>query len=386
MDDASHAKKRVLVVGPTPPPHHGVAMFTQSLLDGVRDPRFELLHLDTSDRRDARNIGCWDLTNVWLGVSSVVRLGWRCAVSRPAIVYIPISQNVPAFLRDALFVFLARLFRRRVVLHLHGGYLRILYEHPSGEDRRGLKDGGFRALVRRTLGSAAAIVVLAPEFRAIFDGLVPDERVAVVANGVPDPGAWDIRQKAARTPEPGGGTVLYMGALTRTKGIMALLHAVAVLKKTRPSVRLRVAGAWTEDAVRAESEELMAREDLGAHVEFAGNVTGAAKAEFLASGDVFCLPTRYPYEGQPLVILEALAAGLPVVATRHAALASTLGGIPAGRLIPVDARPGVLAGAIDELLCAGSEVPACARQRYLDQYTLDICHKCLLDLFAKVGL
>jgi glycosyltransferase involved in cell wall biosynthesis len=382
---------RVLVVGPTPPPYHGVATFTQSLLEGVRDSRFKLLHLDTSDRRDARNIGRWDCTNVWLGVSSVVRLGWRCASSRPAVVYIPISQNVPAFMRDALFVVLARLCGQRVVLHLHGGYLRTLYEHPSGEGRRGMTDGCFRALMRRTLRSAAAVVVLAPEFRAIFAGLVPDERVLVVENGVPDPGAWEVRAKAAasrRSPEPDGGTVLYMGALTRSKGVLELLRALAELRKMRPAVRLRIAGEWTEDAARADATELIAREGLDAHVQFVGNVTGAAKAEFLASGDLFCLPTRYPYEGQPLVILEALAAGLPVVATRHAAIASTVGDGVAGRIVPVEATAEALAAALGDMLGAEGTLRDCgarARQRYLDRYTPAACQGQLLDLFAKVG-
>ena len=163
------------------------------------------------------------------------------------------------------------------------------------------------------------MIVLAEEFREIFKGLVPDERVYVVENGVPDPGAWALRNAAGRSnqqPE----TILFMSTLTPAKGILELIRAVGLLRQTRPQVRLQVAGAWQDDGVKAAAAELLAREKLGEHVSFAGAVAGAEKAAFLAGGEIFCLPTRYPYEGQPLVILEAMAAGLPVLAARQGAL------------------------------------------------------------------
>ena len=56
--------RRILIVGPTPPPCHGVAAFTRELLEHAGGKRFELLHLDTSDRRDLSNLGQWDLANI----------------------------------------------------------------------------------------------------------------------------------------------------------------------------------------------------------------------------------------------------------------------------------------------------------------------------------
>jgi len=373
---------RVLVVGPTPPPCHGVATFTRDLLAHAGDKRFELLHLDTSDRRDLANLGRWDLTNIRLGLLNTAQLLRRCVRPGVDLVYIPVSQNVPAFLRDAAFVLGARALRKRVVLHLHGGYFRTVYDQES--------NALFRATARVALNAAAAVIVLAEEFRQIFKGLVQDERLYVVENGVPDPGAGDmtrfaaVRQTGIVSPE--SETILYMSTLTRTKGILELIIAVGLLRQWRHQVQLRVAGAWQDEALRQEAEELITREKLGAHISFTGTVAGADKAAFLASGQVFCLPTRYPYEGQPLVILEAMAAGLPVLATKHGAIGSTVSEGVSGALVPKDASPEILAEALNEMLAdkaALRQYGAKARERYLERYTQEACHRRLFAVFEK---
>src|SRR5579862_7006227 len=133
---------RVLAIGPTPPPYHGVATFLRDLLDSRDLDGVELRHLDTSDRRDASNLGRWDAENVRLGLANLADLAGHCRRSDAGIVYLPLSQNAPAFLRDALFIVQARLMGKRVVVHLHGGYFRTLYEEQGG---------AFQAIVRGTL-------------------------------------------------------------------------------------------------------------------------------------------------------------------------------------------------------------------------------------------
>ena len=386
---------RVLVVGPTPPPYHGVATFTRDLLEQTKDKRFELLHLDTSDRRDLSNLGKWDLTNIRLGLLNAGQMLRRCVRPGAALVYIPISQNVPAFLRDASFILGARALRTRVVLHLHGGHFRQVYDQEGG--------AFFRATARLALRAAAAVIVLADEFREVFKGLVPDERLYVVENGVPDPGAWalyhgpparvhSLEARAARTePETGSQepqTVLFMSTLTRTKGILELIKALELMRPARPGaeIHLKVAGAWQDESARTEAEEFIARAKLGARISFAGNVAGADKAAFLASGQMLCLPTRYPFEGQPLAILEAMAAGLPVLATKHGAIGSTVLEGVTGKLIPKDATPEMLAAALSAMLADRAALRQCgakARERYLERYTLEACHRRLFEVFEK---
>jgi len=366
---------KVLIVGPVPPPYHGVATFIRDLLEAApRQTRFHFEHLDTSDRRDASNLGRWDAQNLSLGFANLAELASRLLRGRHDLVYVPISQNVPAFLRDALFVILSRLHGSRVVLHLHGGYFREFFDREA--------PAWFRTVARRVLKRARAVIVLAEEFRPIFEGLVAPNRIHVVENGVPD--LFAEVTHAHIVPKP--RTILYMSTLARTKGILDLVRALIFLRSDIPDVRLRVAGNWSEEHTRAETLDVIARGNLNDTVEFVGNVDGAAKRAFLMSGDLFCLPTHYPYEGQPLVVLEAMSAGLPVLSTRHGALASTVQDGVTGRLLERGCGPRELAEALREMLSDAACLRAqgvVARARYLERYMLEQCHTRLLDVFEQ---
>jgi glycosyltransferase involved in cell wall biosynthesis len=81
-----------------------------------------------------------------------------------------------------------------------------------------------------------------------------------------------------------------------------------------PAVRLELAGEWYSDAEREATMSLISRLGVGDRVSFRGRVGPDDKARFLSDADVFVFPGYQP-EGLPLVIVEALAAGLPVIAT-----------------------------------------------------------------------
>jgi glycosyltransferase involved in cell wall biosynthesis len=368
----------VLVVGPTPPPYHGVATFTRELL-AARSPDFKFLHVDTSDRRDAGNFGRWDPRNVELGFANLADIASRSLRRRPRIVYVPISQNVPAFVRDALFALSARALGARIVLHLHGGYFRELYDAHRG--------ALFRALAAALFRQTSAAVVLGENLRPLFRGLLPEARIHVVENGAPDPEAWELRRSARRRAFP---RVLFMSTLDPEKGALDVLLAVKLLGARFPDIEARLAGAFPD--ARAEKDFYARACAAGLSLEdvrraCVGPLTGAEKSAFFASGDLFCLPTRYRYEGQPLVLLEALAAGLPVIATPHAAIPSTIEHGVTGTLTAPRPTPAALADAIAELLDSGERLrwmSHAAREAYAAKYTLAHCHARLFSVFRKV--
>ncbi|HET9983740.1 MAG TPA: glycosyltransferase family 4 protein [Longimicrobiales bacterium] len=374
------ARLRVLVVGPTPPPYHGGAVATRYLLEGGLGDDLELIHLDTSDRRDLRNIGRLDATNVALALRHGVTCLWLLVRRRPAVVYVPVAQNRLGFLRDALFLLGALALRRAVVLHVHGGHFRAFYDGT---------DPLTRAVARLVVRRATRVVVLGEGLRAMFRGLLPEARVVVVPNGTPratsaasgraEGAAPAPREStAAAASRPGdaaprrGRQVLYLGALLRTKGVLDVLAAARLVAARRPDVRFVFAGG----AYGPGDEEALLRAaaaELPETIECRGVVAGAAKRRALEESDIFVLPTYYPYEGHPYVIIEAMEAGLPVVATAHGAIAECVADGETGVIVPARS-PEILAETLVRLLdddALRERMGRAARAAYARSYTLE---------------
>jgi glycosyltransferase involved in cell wall biosynthesis len=188
------------------------------------------------------------------------------------------------------------------------------------------------------------IVVSRPLKDCLVAAGVPDQKVTVIANGV-DTSSFIIRDRsdcATRLSLPRDGRrIVYVGRLAEEKGITTLIAAMSLLRARRLDVRLYVIGDGPQ---RPLVERMIAEHALADHVALVGARDHHEVPLWIGAGDVLCLPSLR--EGCPNVVLEALAAGRPVVA-------SDVGGVPDlvdasnGRLVPPE-QPEVLAAALDE--------------------------------------
>jgi glycosyltransferase involved in cell wall biosynthesis len=296
--------RKLLVIGPEPPPWTGMEVSTLALLEELRRGGIAVSRVNTADPEDElTNRGRWTARNAWLALRHVAAALRRSLDPDVAAVYVPISQERPAFYRDALFLLGARLARKPIVVHLHGGAFADFYESEPAP---------MRALIRRTVGRAALGIVLSEQLRPSLECVLPPERVKPVLIGV------DVETATGRAPEQASEQVrvLFLSTLMEEKGLYVFIEAVARAREERPDVRAEIAGTWfgrdTEPKARALVESL----GIAEAVTFHGVVSGADKTRLLASCDIFCLPSFYWLEGTPSVVIEAMAAGLPVVATR----------------------------------------------------------------------
>jgi len=358
-------KLRLIVIGPLPPPTHGVAISTSLVLaNPLLAERFSVVHLDTSDRRSRQNIGKWDATNIVIGLRNAVRL---VALLRgePGVVYLPLSQSVPAMVRDSLFIHLAALGGWRVAAHLRGSEFKEVYQ------RRGRP---LQFWLRLTLRRVHSIAVMGTSLRPVFEGLAPSDRIAVVPNGTPDPRL----DGAARDPH----TVLFLSNLRRRKGVVEALEAALLVLREDRDARFLFAGDW-EEAELERSLRARAAEANG-RISFLGPAGRKEKDRLLGSAAILLFPPREP-EGHPRVVLEGLAAGLPVVTTDRGAIAESVG--DAGFVLP-DPAPRELADRIVVLLRdAGlrGRMSRAARRRYLERFTQDQADRRLADWLEKVA-
>ena len=360
-------RPRLIVIGPLPPPFHGVTISTSLVLrNPLLHERFHLEHVDTSDRRSCENIGRWDLTNVMLGLQGAASLVRRLR-SKPGLVYLPLSQNVTGFLRDSVFIHLAAARGWKVTAHLRGSELPTLYARQPAP---------VRSWMRVTLARIDSLAVMGDSLRGLFGGLVRSERIAVVPNGTPDPGVDGVR----REPE----TVLFLSNLRRRKGVAEAVEAALAVVERRPSARFLFVGSWEDAALQNEVVE-RARA-AGDAIVFRPPVSGDEKLRLLRSASVLLFPPREP-EGHPRTVLEGISAGLPVVTTDRGAIAETVIDGESGFVLD-DPVPAVLAERVLALLddrTLRERMGRAARGRYLAAFTQEIADRTLADWLASVA-
>jgi glycosyltransferase involved in cell wall biosynthesis len=203
-------------------------------------------------------------------------------------------------------ILLARMLGAAVAVKVHGSDLNVLPEDPT-----------LRALISWGLPRTDRLVAVSRPLgeRAVELG-VPRDRVTVVANGI-DRDLFHPRDRAAaraRLGVPDGRLLLYIGRLDRAKGVNDLIEAFTALAARRPDLRLAFVGDGGEmPACRAVAAALPGR------VFLTGALPMQELPDWIAACDILTLPSWN--EGTPNVLLEALASGRRVVATR-------VGGIP----------------------------------------------------------
>ena len=170
---------------------------------------------------------------------------------------------------------------------------------------------------------------------------------ALGSDAVQIPNGVDIESFACAAPLPGyprpGKTVLFLGRFDEPrKGMAVLLGALPTVAKRFSEVEILIVGRGDEDDLREQAGE------LAGHLRFLGQVDDAEKASALRSADVYCAPNTGG-ESFGIVLVEAMAAGTPVVASDLDAFRRVLADGRAGRLVAVE-DSGALAEALIEVL------------------------------------
>jgi glycosyltransferase involved in cell wall biosynthesis len=306
--------------------------------------RFPIIYLPThADGGALKKIGI--CAAAWLRYMGLLLLG------RVALVHAHAASRA-SFWRKCLFLFPAFALRVQSILHLHGaGFVRF-YEEDCGRLKKWI--------VRYVFNRVDTVVALSDTWACWIRSVAVHASICPINNPVRLPSVVDhaVRETS---------TILFLGRLGDRKGVYDLLQACARLVNVHPSLKLMLGGDGELDRVRAEAMRL----GIGAHVDVLGWVSGSAKESLLRRATVYVLPSYA--EGLPMSVLEAMAAGLPIVTT-------PVGGIPEivehdreGCLVsPGDVQ--ALASAIDRLLSDEAlrrRMGQSARERALNTFSAD---------------
>lgn len=308
----SPQKKKVLLIGVLGPFDSGPARVYQTLLTSRFMDCFQVRYLDVQFARSVADFERVRPQKFLKLVGYLLRTVFWLTGGDYNALCIHLSTNRNAFLKDSLFAWLGFVFRVPVVVFEHGTNIPALYERGGRT---------LRWVMRATLRRVARYVVLADCLGFNFKPFVSSDRIVSVHLGISplsDSAAQsDVRQSDCLR-------ILYLSALLQSKGLLVLLEALPKLLQYRKDVRCIVAGGWGKDSevVRRRSAEMLSNGHLEEFVSMVGPVEGADKLSLLGSANLFVFPTLADSYG--IVLLEAMRAGLPIVATRVGAIPEIL--------------------------------------------------------------
>lgn len=362
----------LLLIGPTPPPFHGVAVAIQTLLESSLSKEFQISHLDLADRRGIQHVNKPDLHDVALFVRQWLKLVGILINGCPRLSYLVLSQSTVGFLRDSLLIWPAYLRGSHIVLHLHGGNFREWFLGRSWL---------MQIYVKAVLRCVTRAIVLGESLKPQFEGLIDDKRIAVVPNGI----EWSNADVGRTVPRSGSRfRILHLSTLSHLKGALVLLQAVPFVVHQRKDVVFVFAGPWSHAEDKQWADSFIRQEKIETYVSFSGQVDGAEKKTLFDSADIFVFP-GVQQEGQPLVVLEAMAAGIPVIFTDRGCLRDTVPDGEAGLEVPIN-DPQQLADRILWLLDHPEAIKAMgarARKRYEALYTKERHIERMIEVFVS---
>jgi len=296
---------RILFIGPLPEPTTGQSIACKVLYDALaKKHEIDLVNLSKSGLSQGLN----SLGRL-VGVVKIFFQIWQKS-KHAEVLYFTVSESLAGNAKDLMIYLIC--FRRlqRMVIHLHGGagMWRII----------NAKKSMIRLLNVFFLKRVGKIIILGNTFKGIYSDYVSHKDLLVIPNFAEDHLFTNREQIESKFNKNISVKLLFLSNLLPGKGHLELVKAYQSLDShEQKAVSIDFAGSFENDKQR---DAFLAIIQGKFGISYLGPVHGNAKTELLAKTHVFCLPTYYPYEGQPISILEAYASGCAVITTDHSGI------------------------------------------------------------------
>jgi glycosyltransferase involved in cell wall biosynthesis len=375
---------KLVVFAHTPPPHHGQSFMVESMLRGFDDPKYDVqcFHVNAQFARDSKDIGKFRPGKAFRLVRYVAQAIWlRFRHGAVSFYYVPTPPLKNPLYRDWVILLLCKPFFHHIILHWHAvGLGEWIQKQPVWMQR----------MSRLALAHADLSISLA-RYNVADAARFSPQRSVLVPNGIPDPcpnfeevrraRQERLRERLAIWNGPAAAAdqqiktvpvkVVYLGLCSKEKGLLDAVNGVCQANRLCKSNRvplefqLAIAGPFLDSAHEGLFRETMAGLGNPETIRHVGFVSGEEKKKLLAEMDILCFPTYYYAESFGLVIIEAMAFGAPVLATKWR---STPDLFPENYPGLVDIQsPDQIASAL--FLLAARDDADEFRRRYLENYT-----------------
>lgn len=282
--------KKVLMVGPSRKMQGGIATVVNSYYKVGIDNKVHIKYIETLVYGNRiKKINCF-----FKAILDIL-----FSIRNSDIMHIHMASR-GSFLRKSIIVLISKMFKKKTIIHMHGGEFMTFYNNECNKIAQGY--------VRFILNKADKIISLSDSWKKNLSEIANSEKIIVVTNGV----TIDKKQKEKEYKEK---VVLFLGRLGEKKGIFDLIDVIKeIIDEHKDSIFI-IAGEGEIDKVKS----VCSNNNLDKNIQVVGWIDGTDKIEILKKATIYVLPSYN--EGMPMSILEAMSYSIPVVSTY-------VGGIP----------------------------------------------------------
>jgi glycosyltransferase involved in cell wall biosynthesis len=294
---------KVLFVLQFPPPVHGSSIVGQYIKNSALiTSSFERRFINSSSSRDMSEIGAMSFKKAVIYFSILFQTLKALLVFHPHLCYMAPTAKGIGFYKDFPIILLFRLFRRKTVLHFHNKGVKQYQD-------KWLDNKLYRFIFHRS-----KVILLSNRLYDDVKKYVTLKDIFICPNGIPNQSVK--RQKKTDSTV----YLLFLSNMMKAKGVFDLLEACNILNKKGLNFKCDFVGKWA-DISEEKFNHVVKEKDITDKVSAHGAKYGQEKELFFEKADIFIFPTHYVNECFPLVLLEAMQYGLPVLSTNE-------GGIP----------------------------------------------------------
>lgn len=288
--------KRVLFLLHIAPPVHGSAIVGKYIKESEQiNHTFQASYINLLASKSVNESGKINFGKLFGFVSLWIQLLKEIIHKKPALCYFALTTTGAAFYRDVLLILLLKVFKVKLVYHLHNKGI-------SANQKYWIQQYLYQFVFKNS-----KVILLSKYLYSDIAQFVSKEQVRYCPNGIPETNKDLATSKPTKKVE-----ILFLSNLIASKGILLLLAACNILKNKNLAFQCTIIG--NEGDVSAEQLREKVKElNLEEFVSYDGPKYGAEKDQAYRQADIFTLPTYQ--ECFPLVLLEASQYGLPIVST-----------------------------------------------------------------------
>ena len=366
-------KPKLLCILHRSPPAHGAARIGDFIADSEKlKEAFDCRFVTIKSSDTIGDIGKVNFKKLYLVVELYVKVLWALLTFRPQKIYFTASIRSVALYRDLLISTLWKMYSLFKPVEVFYHY------HTKGVDEY-VSSSARNLKLTRFFVKDVNLILLSSLLKKDFEQVKSYKKVYFLPNGVEDPlknEDFDTyiakKYEAVETIE-----ALYLAHIMKEKGYWEVLE---LAKETKGSnIRYHFAGSWKDKESEAEFSTFVEEHGLEEQVVYHGFVSGEQKADLFKRAYLLLYPSKN--DAFPLTLLEALAYGVPVVATAEGSIPYILDEKSGIVLEDVEKLPDALEEAKEKLL--DRETAAHCRQRYLENFSLERFEEKLVKILQE---